>query len=283
LFRPCLFDTQAANMHLVRRGKKREISSQMDSQWGDPYISAPNEGSWNQGPHQMVNGDVAIVPKQSKAHRLTNFLRANSFSHREIKLPDFVTTGSKTQHESSSCGQLVAAQIRDRKSSTEQDDVSKIKSVLHTQTGFVEDSRYDESGQSAIQIQVKPNISGVRDYEHAGMLEDSQQKRFITQFPKSSESPSLSTTAQMRRSSGRNSAISQTSTVSVQTHSSRATSPALSSISSASFSFKALSVHPVRSDKNHQHDSGKGNRYSRRTPRMVGPQQLVPSDEELWG
>jgi hypothetical protein len=63
------------NIDLFKRDKKRETSSHLDARWGDLSISAPNQGSWNQAPRSTFKHKAGPAKvKQSRARRFVAML-----------------------------------------------------------------------------------------------------------------------------------------------------------------------------------------------------------------
>lgn len=63
------------NIDSFKREKKQETSSHLDARWGDISISAPNQGSWNQAPRSTFKHKAGPAKvKQSRARRFIAML-----------------------------------------------------------------------------------------------------------------------------------------------------------------------------------------------------------------
>ncbi|EED16421.1 hypothetical protein TSTA_015110 [Talaromyces stipitatus ATCC 10500] len=294
----------------------------MDTRFGDPSISAPTQGSWNEMPYLRPGmADFATLP--NRVSRIKTCLRPDVVESSEfsggtdnINFPRHPLVDMQTRKRSISVDRTKKQNDRQRSlSRTRQSPSPKARHRASCESPSCSE-RDEEERQEAVHSKTKTepqyaNRNGSREdcwrAQSRGTKRDSQQSSI------QHKSPPLSATAVMRRySSQSESTRTYSSTPSTATFRSSITTPGLHGFSASSippllreegyaamFDKDAPPVPPIPKDRNgsmstsssphsasrsvfrEQHRTGNSN--NKRHIRPVGPQEMVPSNDELWG
>lgn len=301
-------------MNPFKLGRKRDLSSSLDSRWGDPAISAPNEGSWNEMPPVQPIRTEPTPVKPSKARRFVTMLRpkasdstepvetgaASSVQGVRDTLPHHPLVDLRGHHVPT----WTAERGRDRmpKPDTAGRTQSRTDYRQENTTSYSTPADGRPESRNGSECSSEPDESA-----HINETTAETRARSATDTRKSPpwpKSPPLAATARMRRYSEQSMSVStDRMTPSTGTFSSRHTSitSATSATSSSAASalpllaeesrpvLKLAAMHPPHppSHSHRDHQTGKsataGRAQKRRDREPVGPQELVPSYDELWG
>ncbi|KAL1881004.1 hypothetical protein Plec18167_003545 [Paecilomyces lecythidis] len=282
---------------MKRFAKKRDICSRFHSKFGDPSITAPTGGSWNQRLSLDNNGLPQLDVSSS-----TN-VHSNSRNHNEAKnrptssLLAILCTRDPGFQESSS--DLAAARPRDQRPG-EVNQSQEARGRQYDERGSC-GSRFSRRGQQDENISkasrpVTP-ASYFRDdippsrnrssSRHSAITERNtkfDQGEVIESTEEERLRPPLSITSRMRSptspstSAEHNMPSRQTTRSSAMTMSSHRTSPAMSSTSTAS-----VYPHSPNLMKIAYHPSFDTKRSRRKKRETNAAKELVPSYDELYG
>lgn len=258
--------------------RKRKLSSELHSRWGDVSITYPNEGSWSQCEQQPAgtvpianahanpgrsptrswrHGSADSLDRHSNSSRIHGILRSASPEERDPST-DSTTTIPTGYYDS---------RVRGRSkrippplgSSSEQRNAH---SPHHHPPGDIYVDRGDSPSDS-------PRGSHPTDQSH------SRAKDEPDPYSRASRSPPLSVTSRMRRCSAQSSTTEQTPSM-----------PNTASSKHTSFTSSAPSV-PAEDPRLGYHAKYHEKKQPRRSkPREADPvrrQELVPSYEDLYG
>lgn len=324
----CLLpDCIPVKMDIFRWRKKRALASKMDARFGDPSISAPTQGSWNEMP-RLRSG----IMSSNKAGRLKSFLRSEAaessdpFNGSEhTNFPRHPLVDMQNRQRSASAERVQGHLDRPRNGSRPRKSSSPKRHKSSPES--LSESDKDEEEQHSRETEIVAASDPVRRYvpSRSRSQEDNWriQPKDIRRNSRQSihhKSPPLSATAMMRRHSSQSeSTRTYSSTPSTATFSSQRTSmttpglPGFSgsfippplkeeehaallhedvppvppipvdrlTVSTRSFSSSSSPPSASRSAFRDQPRSGHSNK--RRNAGPVGPQELVPSNDELWG
>lgn len=318
-------------MDIFRWRRRKDLGSNMDARFGDPSISAPTQGSWNEMPY-LRPGIAEFAPLPNKVTRFKSLLRSDVVKSSEFSgstdgtnFPRHPMVDTQARKRSISIDRMKERSDRQRNvSRTRQSPSPKVRhrasyeslSCSEEDEEEQQDHR-DTNGERNIERRNVPSRS--RSQEDYWRAQPRNNRRDSQQSSTQLKSPPLSATAVMRRySSQSESTRTYSSTPSTATFSSRHTSvttPGLHGFSASSippllkeeygpmFDKDAPPVPPVppiptdrngsvtssssppsasRSVFREQHRAGHSNN-KRRNGGPVGPQELVPSNDELWG
>lgn len=303
----CLLGNMSGNIFKWR--KKRQLSSDMDSRFGDMSISAPNEGSWNEMAHMNATHPQPI--ETNKSGRLKGLFHSNAAGQ-----PMFVNAVQQqapvARHE------RVDIQVPHHPMV----DIEAHKRSMSADRRRGSGGRRTGSGQTLVSTGCPRSIVDALDSSSCCSSDDEEEaeaerereiKRAARQRSKSQDSssqhrpsrttrrdtrqyhksPPLSSTAVMRRYSSQSTAPSSvaTSTPSTATFSSRHTS--MTSAASHGHSH-GPSIPPRLQEEIPPVPAVTPSFSSTRWPKKsrakgsskgssIGPQELVPSQDELWG
>lgn len=283
--------------------KRRQLSSDMDSRFGDVSISSPNEGSWNEMAHMQIIHPQP--PETNKSDRLKALFRSNATE------PVFVNAV-----------QQPAPVVRSERAEIQVPHHPMVDIEAHKRSMSAEGrrgsgGRRTGSGQTLVNTGSPRSIVDVLDSSSCSSCDgddEEEEEREIRRPPRQRsqsqdsssqhhtsrtarrdtrqhKSPPLSSTAVMRRYSSQSTAHSSVtnSTPSTATFSSRHTSMT----SAASHGHYQPSIPPrlqeeippvpTMSPSFSSTRWGKKSRAKGSSKRAIGPQELVPSHDELWG
>ncbi|CRG90077.1 hypothetical protein PISL3812_07118 [Talaromyces islandicus] len=283
--------------------KRRQLSSDMDSRFGDVSISSPNEGSWNEMAHtQYIHQQP---PETNKAGRLKALFRSNAAEQpvymnsvqqpapvvrperSEVRVPHHPMVDIEAHKRSMSAdGRRGSGGRRTASGQTlvHTGSPRSIVDVLDSSSCCSSDGDDEEEEEREMK---RPSR------RRSQSQDSSSQHHHMSRAPRRDirqhRSPPLSSTAVMRRYSSQSNAHSSVtnSTPSTATFSSRHTSMT----SAASHSHYQHGIPPrlpeevppvpkiapssTRWKKKSRAKASKGS--------SIGPQELVPSHDELWG
>lgn len=315
-------------MNIFRWRRRKDLGSNMNDRFGDPSISAPTQGSWNEMPYLRPER-AEFAPLPNKVSHFKNLLRPDVAKSSEIpgstddiNFPRHPMFDMQARKRSMSVDRM-------KERNSREGSVSRARQSPRNQTrrrASCESLSFSEEDEEQ---QIHPGLSNAeRDTERPNAPSRTRsQEDYWRPQPKNSrrdsqqssmhKSPPLSATAVMRRySSQSESTRTYSSTPSTATFSSRHTSvttPGLHGFLPSSvppllkeeghapmFDKDAPPVPPIPLDRTglvaasssppsasrsvfrEQHGAGNSN-SKRRNAGHVGPQELVPSNDELWG
>ncbi|KAJ5170384.1 uncharacterized protein N7500_003167 [Penicillium coprophilum] len=278
--------------------RKRRVSTELHSRWGDVSITYPTQGSWNQWnqpsgfAHQSARAseeDQRYLPdgplRQPSSGASSR--RSRSIGTREHQVedpPPFPTgyfnqnirrrvgdTSTPPSHTPSGqglgLGELSGGPHRRPSSSIINDEYTTDESCDEE-----EEEEEEERDTLGPRIQLSPREYGMGDVSHT--TRDNPED-----FDIPAKSPPLSVTSRMRRCSVQSCATEPTASISGGTNSRRTSFTAASSIS-------ALSMPPSTPRASHTLKPPPEKSYPPRTKQRepeTAPQEMVPSYDELYG
>lgn len=325
----CLPDCMTVKMDIFRWRRRKDLGSNMDARFGDPSISAPTQGSWNEMPY-LRPGIAEFAPLPNKVTRFKSLLRSDvksselSGSKDGTNFPRHPMVDMQARKRSISIDRMKERNDRQRSvSRTRQSPSPKTRhrasceslSCSEENEGEQQDHPHVANGERETERRNVPSRS--RSQEDYWRAQPRNNRRDSPQSSMQVKSPPLSATAVMRRYSSQSvSTRTYSSTPSTATFSSRHTSvttPGLHGFSASSvppllkeeeyatmYDKDAPPVPPIPTDRNgsvtssssppsasrsvfrEQHRAGHSDN-KRRNGGPVGPQELVPSNDELWG
>ncbi|KAF9888790.1 hypothetical protein FE257_008366 [Aspergillus nanangensis] len=277
--------------------RKRKLSSELDSRWGDASITYPNEGSWSQCEPSPGGGAVQEMPFQSpdrggwrfgsveslddrhsNSSRIQRILRSTSPEERGCSSTDSTTTIPTGYYD---------ARVRGR---------SKRKSPpqpLGTIPGPADDgSRFPDSSPgfdtttttttTTIDIDERSPISELGAGPRGSHTSRRKTKDNSDAYSRASRSPPLSVTSRMRRCSGQSSTTEQTYTPSMPNTASSKHTSFTSSAPSVRAEDPRSAYHATTTPTYHEKKQPRRSK-PRDQPEPVVRQELVPSYEDLYG
>lgn len=308
-------------MDIFRWRRRKNLGSNMDARFGDPSISAPTQGSWNEMPYLRT---ANFAPLPNKVTRFKTLLQSDAVKSSELSGSTDGTNFPRHPRVDMQPRKPPISVDRQRSvSRTRQSPSPKARHRVSCESLSCSEEDEEEQqdrpefangGRNTVRRN-GPNRS--RSQEDNWRAQPKNNRRDSQQSSTQLKSPPLSATAVMRRySSQSESTRTYTSTPSTATFSSRHTSittPGLHGFSSSSIppllkeeeyatmiDKDAPPVPPIPRDRNgsvtssssppsasrsvfrEQHRAGNSNN-KRRNGGPVGPQELVPSNDELWG
>lgn len=316
-------------MDIFRWRRRKALGSNMDARFGDPSISAPTQGSWNEMPC-LRPGRAEFATLPNKVTRFKTLLRSDVVKSSELSgsadvtnFPRHPMVDMQARKRSISTDRMKERSDRQRNvSRTRQSPNSEVRHRVSCESLSCseedEEERQDHHNPNGNKNTEQRNVpSRSRSQEDHWRAQSGNNRRDSQQTSMHLKSPPLSATAVMRRySSQSESTRTYSSTPSTATFSSRHTSvttPGLHGFSASSippllkeeeygtrFDKDAPPIPPIPTDLNgsvtssssppsasrsafrEQHRAGHSNN-KRRNGGPVGPQELVPSQDELWG
>lgn len=269
--------------------RKRRLSSELHSRWGDVAISYPTEGSWNQW--NQPAGFVANASTQSSS-RAPRHILENSDScarrSRSTSVPDESSRPLSTIPKGHFDEHINCRLRRNRQRvhglglSDRRYDVSTAHDSAAVKESCDEEEEEAEDEQD---ILGEPHTLSPRYHAPGDMRRTSGWDDYETSSDCASKSPPLSVTSRMRHCSYKSCSTEPSSRTMSATTSSRHTSyTAASSVSAPPtlppetprFAYQAKHL-PVQPEKR------VALRAKYREPGPVAEQKLVPSYEELYG
>ncbi|KAE8152619.1 hypothetical protein BDV25DRAFT_150752 [Aspergillus avenaceus] len=259
---------------LIRKLRKRKLSSELHSRWGDVSITYPNAGSWSQYDQIAMgtpNSFPSNPPEQTRRHGSLDSLDRRGCSSQNLTRSFSGDTEERTPSTDSAMTIPTGhydAKLRGRskkKPATSSGSKLNFRSDLKLRKSPV-DSSCDETDDSI------SSLSSLKRRYHKESSRAMGQENDV--YARASKSPPLSVTSRMRRCSLQSTTTEPTP--SMPTSSSKHTSYT-SSVPSVPSEDPRVGYQPTAHDK----------RYSRRSkPRDPAPstaQELVPSYDELYG
>lgn len=326
----CLPDCMTVRMDIFRWRRRKDLGSNMDARFGDPSISAPTQGSWNEMPY-LRPGIAEFAPLPNKVTRFKTLLRSDAVKSSEhsgstdgTNFPRHPMVDMQARKRSISIDRMKEQNDRQRSvSRTRQSPSPKVRhrASCESLSCSEEDEEKEQDHhefangeRDAEQGNVRNRRRSKEDYWRAQPRNNRGESQ---QSSMQVKSPPLSATAVMRRySSQSESTRTYSSTPSTATFSSRHTSVTTPGLHGFSASFippllkeeaygtkidkDVPPVPPIPTGRNgsvtssssppsasrsvfrEQHRAGHSNN-KRRNGGPVGPQELVPSNDELWG
>lgn len=301
----CLLVNMSGNIFKWR--KRRQLSSDMDSRFGDVSISSPNEGSWNEMAYtQSIQPQP---PETHKAGRLKALFRSSG-----VEPPVYRNALQPPQPATVVRAERLEVQVPHHPMV----DIRAHKRSMSAEGRRTSGGQRTNSGQDIVSHESQRNIVDVLDSSSScscdGDDEDEEERR-IRRHPRQRSqsqdsrshhhmgrarretrqqhrSPPLSSTAVMRRNSAQSTAPSSVtnSTPSTATFSSRRTSTT-SAVSHSQYQpsipprlQEEVPPVPSMSPSSRWGKKSRAKSSSKRpTGSSIGPQELVPSQDELWG
>jgi hypothetical protein len=282
--------------------KRRQLSSDMDSRFGDVSISSPNEGSWNEMAHMQTIHPQP--PETNKAGRLKALFRSNAAEQPvyanavqqpvpavrpEVQVPHHPMVDIEAHKRSMSAEGRRGSGGRRTGSGQTLVNTGSPRSIVDVMDSSSSCSCDGDDEEEYEERKIR------RPPRHRSQSQDSSSQHHTSRAARQHRSPPLSSTAVMRRYSSQSAAHSSVtnSTPSTATFSSRHTSMT----SAASHGHHQRSIPPrlqeeippvpkvtpsLSSTRWTKKSRAKGS-TKRATGSSIGPQELVPSHDELWG
>ncbi|KAJ6180561.1 hypothetical protein N7519_011022 [Penicillium mononematosum] len=285
--------------------RKRRVSTELHSRWGDVSITYPTQGSWNQW--NQSSGVVANAPRediQSEENQpyppagslrqpssSGSSRRSRSMGHREHQvgeLPSFPTgyfdqnirrrVGDRDAHtppahtppsQGLGLGDLRGGPNRRHSSSIIHDDCT-------TDESCDEEDEEEERDTMGPRIKLSPPEYGTGDMSHTAR-DDPED------FDIPAKSPPLSVTSRMRRCSLQSCATEPAASISGGTNSRRTSVTAASSTSAPSMPPSTPRVAYNTQKQPPFPEKRYPPRTKHREPDSAPPQEMVPSYDELYG
>jgi len=277
------------NIDLFKRDKKRETSSHLDARWGDLSISAPNQGSWNQAPRSTFKHKGPAKVKQSRARRFVAMLWPKSvFVHgrrtSQHLSPSPVSNGSLAEvpHHPLAARRGVGNRYSTEKGCQKGFQANEGEGIVmneETPSSYSHPFGVEENEFRVSLRAVSPFDGRLRAETQEAIDEETVALPPLDfKSPRSSgvtRSVSVYSTSRIGPKPDQNGSLDRLS----GSNGSTPTSPELSSLSATetpSSSRSPNSWHHVPSWQPRPHPK-------RQQQAISGPQQLVPSYEELWG
>jgi hypothetical protein len=342
----CLAGLLPVRMDIFRWGKKKEVSSSMDDRFGDPSISAPTQGSWNEMP--PLRPAKTDYPQSEKVSRLKSFLRSQTVNSQDYPIitesADFPRhpmvdmqnhqrpvsvdgIQGRLEKQRTSNGSSNGTTSRPRLASSPQMHRASYDSLSDSDDSDEDEREHSDRERDSIHRRDRQDSVRHCTTTRSRSQEDHwqvQQQHKTSRRNNQHKSPPLSSTAIMRRySSQSESTRTYTSTPSTASFSSKHTSmttPGLHRFSGSAIPpllkeeeyysgfnehappppLPALSLRDNRAGSATRHASpssspptashssarehSRGARSNKRQQSVpMGPQELVPSNDELWG
>ncbi|KAJ5389605.1 uncharacterized protein N7496_000673 [Penicillium cataractarum] len=287
-----------AMVNLIKRfRRKRRLSSELDTRWGDPSISYPNQGSWNQW--DQPSGFVANASIGSPRDIQT--VETRQYVPLELTSSQNPGTSSDSGYQSFSAREDHAHEasvipkgyfnenIRHRTGKSQRPAAKGlgIDGTTHEMDGSnghtpPDDSCDDDEEEEGRDTLGDPGGSMVLRSPLTGdPLRYSPRDDQDPYFDRASKSPPLSVTQRMRRFSQQSSSTDPTS--SVAGASSRRTSYTTAASSVSAPSLPPDTPHFAFNTGHAAHERRSAPRPKRREPEPTARQQMVPSYDELYG
>jgi hypothetical protein len=259
--------------------RKRKLSSELHSRWGDVSITYPTEGSWSQWDQpSSINMDVApeLPSEQRRRHSSPEARHRESDSSRpEPTLHSGDSEGRESSVDSAMTIPTGHYDAKLRSRSTKElppQKISEHHGIVSEQKGLV--NPWDEicSSDEADEDVIPPPKGPKRLPRELNRLKISAH---MDDYSRASKSPPLSVTSRMRRRSQQSNVTEPTASVSGTT-SSKHTSFTSSVPSVPSEDSRHMSHSPFQEQK-------LARRSKHRETEPVREPELVPSYDELYG
>lgn len=284
----------------------------MDARFGDPSISAPTQGSWNEMPPlRPVKSDFAQSDKVSRFKLMRTQSAAETPGHpvgtERANFPRHPMVDMQNHQRSASVDRNPGRLDRQRSNNS----MPRLSSSSHGHRRSYEScSASDEDERD---VHGDENDATDKPYLSNRSLSRDRHQRVQNKAPRQHKSPPLSSTAVMRRySSQSESTHTYSSTPSTASFSSKRTSMTTPGL----HGFSGSTIPPLLKEEEHalglddyppplpssshtqfslsssppsaSHGSSRGPVRAKRPSKRqnavpVGPQELVPSNDELWG
>lgn len=266
--------------------RKRRLSSELHSRWGDPSISYPNDGSWNQWnqPSGFAANAAGCTAQEDHSDDARRYIAVGTYSSQDERTLSGHCPQTNAQDPRQVASNIPKGYFDDRI----RHSADRTNSPYNQGLG-IGDGRYglnnghdatDDDGSCDEEDEERDTLG-----KPGGgcMADNSRHTNAQDQLcvDGSSRSPPLSVTSRMRRISVQSAATEQSSSA-AGTASSRHTSCAASSVSAPSLPpdtprYAFHTVHPASSEKRPVPRT----RY--REPDPPVPHEMVPSYDELYG
>ncbi|KAE8394686.1 hypothetical protein BDV23DRAFT_146945 [Aspergillus alliaceus] len=251
--------------------RKRKLSSELHSRWGDVAITYPNAGSWSQYEQSTVGTPNSMPGKsldQCRRHGSFDSLHPQGRSSRNSStLPsgDFKERKSSTDSAMTMPMGHYDAKLRGRSKKKLPAPTSRVGQRPHPQVQDSSDECSTDEDEGSVSNPSGPKGRHLKDVSRTKAHEGDAYSR-------ASKSPPLSVTSRMRRCSLQ-SATTEPSPSIPATSSSKHTSYT-SSVPSVPSEEPRPVTRPISHDVKHLHRS---------KPAPVAEHELVPSYDELYG
>ncbi|CAL5873673.1 uncharacterized protein PFLUO_LOCUS7955 [Penicillium psychrofluorescens] len=260
--------------------RKRRLSSELHSRWGDVAISYPIGGSWNEW-NQPAGFAANSSPDDLPSNNQTTAPRRHASEPGPSSEPSGFPRHGDSAIPTGHFDERVRQRLRDAHKPPFRGLGLGLSghemSSTHENTDFDEESCSEEDGEEDEDEERDTLDSPIRDHEYSSARGD--RDSYASHL---SRSPPLSVTSRMRRCSLQ-SCQTEPSTVASVTASSRHTSyTAASSVSAPSMPpqtprFGYIAAQSLRPDRK------QSTRPRQREPEPVAQQGMVPSYDELYG
>lgn len=304
----CLSIPAIFKMDVFKWGRRHGVASSLDARGGDPCISAPNDGAWSEMAElrpvktesskprrlsrlkSLLRSTAAEVPQQSETRPAVPVIPDIQVPHHPLVDVQEHKRSVSVNRERAQRGNRVAVE-RDLMTSSSREG----RMVSHTTSEHNNDRPLAHGAGTAAASPQTNDLRKTISEAHDRRMEETDYK----DHPGSSfsQSPPLASTSRMRRHSE---STTTEPTPITATFSSRHTSmtSATSAGAGASASIPPLlaeeemtpplpKIPAARSASTRRDPSTERPRSARstrrQTPGTVGPQELVPSYDELWG
>jgi hypothetical protein len=272
---------------LVKKFKrKRRLSSELHSRWGDPAISCPNEGSWNQR-NQPATTPVGYHHDQPDESR--RYMSMNDMPAQNIGSPNHL--GPHSINTRDPCAGLPIPKgyfdknIRHRAEHSRSSHVQSPGLGIDGTLGGLGERRDNVDDESCNEDDEERDTlgdsGGALHRGYTDVSRPSPQLDHDSYVDHSSRSPPLSVTSRMRRISTQSSMTEHSASITGTTSSRHTSYSAPSSVSAPSLPpdtprYTFNSTHPAP-DKRH------APRPRYREPEPAVRHEMVPSYDELYG
>ncbi|KAJ5201907.1 uncharacterized protein N7498_006570 [Penicillium cinerascens] len=279
-----------AMANLMKKFKrKRRLSSELHSRWGDPSISYPTEGSWNQ---RDQNSGLPSTTHAEPCHRSQpdesrRYISIGDVPAHNIGRPNDLGPHSINTRDTSAGLPIPKGYFDEnirRQAERGRRPRARGLGIDSTRQGVGEtqDNLDDESCDE--EDEERDRVGDPGDARHRGYAEISRPSPQLdcdSYIDRSSRSPPLSVTARMRRISTQSSTTEPECSVAGTTSSKHTSYTAASSVSAPSLPpdtprYAFNSMHPA-SDKRH------APRPRYQEPEPAVHHEMVPSYDELYG
>ena len=241
--------------------RKRRVSSELDSRWGDMAISSPNEGSW----HQYERASTKTTPvsarqtDEAQGQESKQILKAPSQPHVSANGGNLPSRKEAFMNSSITMptGYYDAKVRRQAKRKTRSPKARHVQPNHITLTKSWEENRHGDSSAD----EAKDDIPALGSDRGKRGAEDANSR--------GSKSPPLSVTSRMRRCSGQSTTTEAIFSVS-------------GTASSQRTSFSANDPRLARHTPQHEKKPPQGTKVGDAGP-IPSAQELVPSYDDLYG
>ncbi|KAJ5465073.1 uncharacterized protein N7458_000759 [Penicillium daleae] len=291
------FKAMARLMKRLRR--KQRLSSELDTRWGDPSISYPNQGSWNQRgqPSGFVTNTSAKSPRNIETQETRHYVPVETTPFQNPRTPSdsgYQSFSAREDHAHAASAipkGYFNENIRHRTDKSQMPPVEglRIDGTTHEMNRTIGDSSPDDSCDEDDDEEEEGRDTlgdpGGGLVFHSPLTGDrpqiSPREDQDPYFDRASKSPPLSITQRMRRLSQQSSSTEPTSSVAGTASSRRTSYTAASSVSAPSLPpdtprFAFNNGYPA-------YEKRSAPRPRHRESESAARQQMVPSYDELYG